>query len=309
MHGVVKMVIVQTSFVSKALLRYTLSMQEFWASNLAPGASVEITPSHPLHLSNVSVAFDFSDAFVPTSLVLSVVLADRCMSPRYTIATLIAGQSNTKRIDVRLDHGVRYVLTVHGPNALSIFGYHIQLPDIIWSAPLTSANDMAPPSVIPCDAVNNPRLTSPLPLASHSAVAENVHPLHAVNSDANVMSSRAMKSPGYHHRHVNPSLRNTVPNYNQIQASKRVKTGDWTFANRYPSTEDDSNQQDGLITQETNNHKRKSTTDSGSHRPGAMSGANQPTGPSQFSQFRFPMINMHPIQNSTRTPSAGEKRS
>ncbi|KAJ3738223.1 hypothetical protein EV360DRAFT_90683 [Lentinula raphanica] len=179
--------------------------------------------------------------------------------------------------------------------------------DVNVAASGASANNTAPPSVgvTLYDAANNPRATDPLSLTSHSAVVENVHLQHAVMTDANVMSSRAMQHPRYH-RHLNPSLRNAVPNHNPLQASKRVKTGDWTFTNHYPSTEEDSNQlQDGVITQGTNIHKRKSTADSGSHAPGAMSGANHAAAaPSQFSQFRFPTTNLHLIQNSTRTPRA-----
>ncbi|KAJ3756793.1 hypothetical protein EV360DRAFT_84629 [Lentinula raphanica] len=101
---------------------------KLWARNIASGGSIEITPPRPLHLTNLSISFDFRDAFAPTSLLLSVVLADRRTSPRYTVATLVAG------------HGIKYILTVNGPNALSILGYHDQSPDIGQPAAPNSHN-------------------------------------------------------------------------------------------------------------------------------------------------------------------------
>ncbi|KAJ3765056.1 hypothetical protein FB446DRAFT_834194, partial [Lentinula raphanica] len=91
------------------------------------------------------------DAFAPTSLLLSVILTDGRTSPRYTIATLIAGKSNTLHVDVRLDQGIKYVFTVNGPH-LSLLGYYAQtlagsqltrhglLPDIGQSTPLNGHN-------------------------------------------------------------------------------------------------------------------------------------------------------------------------
>ncbi|KAJ3965826.1 hypothetical protein EV361DRAFT_954637 [Lentinula raphanica] len=113
---------------------------QFWARNIASGTSIEITPSRPLHLTNVSISLELRDAFGPTSLTLSVTLADRRTSPRYTVATLVAGKSNTLHVDVRLDQGIKYVLTANGPNGLSLLGYHEQTHDIGQSTPLNAHN-------------------------------------------------------------------------------------------------------------------------------------------------------------------------
>ncbi|KAJ3964669.1 hypothetical protein EV361DRAFT_955730 [Lentinula raphanica] len=113
---------------------------QFWARNIASGASIEITPFRPLHLTNVSISFESRDAFAPTSLLLSVILTDGRTSPRYTIATLIAGKPNTLHVDVRLDQGIKYVFTVNGPHGLSLLGYYAQTLDIGQSTPLNGHN-------------------------------------------------------------------------------------------------------------------------------------------------------------------------
>ncbi|KAJ3822686.1 hypothetical protein F5880DRAFT_1613566 [Lentinula raphanica] len=224
----------------------------FWARNLSPGASVEITPTRPLHLTNISISFDFRDAFAPTSLLLSVALADRRTSPRYTVATLVAGQ------------GIKYVFSVNGPNALSLLGYYTQTFDIGQSAPLPSQNftfqvdpgstnqnghrvssKIAPvPNVItnpqvasgpnglawgvgpisgrtvssstgndqPPSVANNPPHRAPPVLPSQFAAADNGNSPHGTGSGANQASSRAIKP--LRHRQVNPPPGFTNPSSN-----------------------------------------------------------------------------------------------
>ncbi|KAJ3716999.1 hypothetical protein C8R42DRAFT_724641 [Lentinula raphanica] len=215
----------------------------FWARNIVSGASIEITPPRPLHLTNVSVSFDFRDAFAPTSLLLSVVLVDGRSSPRYTVATLIAGQTNTVQVDLRLDQGSKYVLTVSGPNALSLLGYHTQSSDNGHSAPLNSHNPTvqvkgrstnqnsdpgskiapgpgmttAPPDTtsangfewgatpMPNGAVPSTMLAGNKPLfSSQLTTPENGRPLQGPNPGAQITSSRVIKP--LRHRHANPSL-------------------------------------------------------------------------------------------------------
>ncbi|KAJ3772644.1 hypothetical protein FB446DRAFT_703663 [Lentinula raphanica] len=282
---------------------------QFWARNLASGASIELTPSHLLHLTNISIVFDFADAFAPTSLLLSVALANGCMSPHYTIATLIAGKSDTIHIDVRLDEGIRYVLTVNGPNALSILGYYTQASDIDQSAPPRPRNstfqdsrlgsikaapaptsvgnsattgsgavpsstldsDMAPsmannPSLIGTPLVASPLVASPLvasPFVAPPFVTfTNGHPQQGSISGTNAIVSQAVKPMRYRRRRTMPAPEISASNPNDnARASKRVRTGDQTFTNRYSATEDELDgglgENSGTTASEANLLKRK----------------------------------------------------
>ncbi|KAJ3901732.1 hypothetical protein F5879DRAFT_924403 [Lentinula edodes] len=91
---------------------------QLWARNIAPGSSIEVVPSRPLYLTNVSLSCDFQNAFAPTSLVLSIVRTDRRTSPPFTVVTLIVGQSLTQHIHVRLDASIKYILSVKGLNII-----------------------------------------------------------------------------------------------------------------------------------------------------------------------------------------------
>ncbi|KAJ3768734.1 hypothetical protein FB446DRAFT_706779 [Lentinula raphanica] len=271
---------------------------QFWARNLSSSASIEITPPRPLHLTNVSISVDFRDAFAPTSLSLSVVLADRRTSPRYTIGTLIAGQLNTLHIDVRLDQGVKYVLAVHGPNVLSILGYHTQSSDIGQLAPLpgvknafgpTPGTTISPSSnggtnglgwgIAPMPGGSS--VANPLLPPSQLGAAENGPPLNGPNS-----STRLMKP--LRHRHADPSsvsvnppsvsansslVSTNPPSVNTVSdgnahahAAKRMKNGDGTFTNRYQAAENELSgrlgQLNGTVVSGPNTNKRKSTAES-----------------------------------------------
>ncbi|KAJ3722258.1 hypothetical protein C8R42DRAFT_720639 [Lentinula raphanica] len=228
---------------------------QLWARNIASGASTEITPSRPLHLTNVSISHDFRDAFSPTSLTLSVVLADRRTSPRYTIATLIAGQSNTLHVDsrycvTRIPDSWRYT------SVLSVLGYHIQTSDIGQSAPLNSrtsfpmnpnstnqindkgakiaqvpasgmatstpgpgsANDFVwgvPP--MPAGTVSSSTLAGTTGANNPSPItSQNGHPLP--NFGPNAMSARPMKPLRY--RHANPTSAPAHPSQAAAQPSQ-----------------------------------------------------------------------------------------
>ncbi|KAJ3902381.1 hypothetical protein F5879DRAFT_991087 [Lentinula edodes] len=109
---------------------------QFWAKNLASGSTTDIALSRPLYLTNISISSERSHIYAPTSLMMSVVLGEQT-SPFYTVATLIAGSSNTFHINVRLDQGVKYVLKVNGPNMISVLGYH---PQGIKAGPQSTQN-------------------------------------------------------------------------------------------------------------------------------------------------------------------------
>ncbi|KAJ3915352.1 hypothetical protein F5877DRAFT_81936 [Lentinula edodes] len=175
------------------LLPYTytiiLFLPFFRARNIAPGSSIEVVLPRPLYLTNISLSCDFQNAFAPTSLVLSIVRTDRRTSPPFTIATLIVGQSLTQHIHVRLDAGIKYVLSVKGSNTLSILGYHSQVNDTLIQPNMESANqnsnDLGVTAATPAITISPPIIngTQQPPSGSGSTnptagnVATSSHPL------------------------------------------------------------------------------------------------------------------------------------